>query len=280
MGKLTALHINLIGAGAALVLALILFFVLIKPKNEEVEKTKGEVTSTQSSGGTPDQVKGQERELADTKLKVAKTQADWAVNEAQYMPNIITFGTTPDLLHTYEHRVITWPEIFGTKLASWYDAQRDEGVARLPGVEFPIDSFPTDPNAISQLTYLKFPRDRWQVQMEAKNFDAAMAHLAKFNSMHQLGMPVINNVALQGTSPSLIMTYDLALYIIPRQPPPQGDPRLSGQAGAGGAQGGGGSPGGGAPIGGSQAASRGAPSTITSPATGAGGSGKMGGREE
>jgi hypothetical protein len=56
--------------------------------------------------------------------------------------------------------------------------------------------------------------------------------------MRGMGMPVIDNVALQGTSPNLTMSYNLALYIIPRNPPPQSDPRLTGQptaAPAGGA---------------------------------------------
>lgn len=251
MGKLTKLHINLIGAGTALVLALILFFVLIKPKNEKVETDRTALTQTQNAGGTDQAVATKKRELEETKQKVAQTQADWAINEAKYMPTRIRFGTTENLLNTYIQDVITWPTYFGERLSAWYDAQRP-AVSRLPGVEFPIASFPTDPNAISQMTYVKFPQDRWQVQMEAKDFDSAMTHLERFNGMRQMGMPVIDSVALQGTSPNLYLTYTLALYIIPRQDPPQIDPRLTGAAGAGGAPGGGapGGFGGGGPAGG------------------------------
>lgn len=261
MSRLTALHINLIGLGTGLVLALALYFALIKPKKEEVATTQAAAEQTRTSGGTPTMVKTKETELAKTKQDVAKTQADWAVNEVKYMP-AIGFGTTESLLDTYQNKIIKLPTYFGERLSAWYDAQRPE-VARLPGVEFPIDAFPTDPNAISQLTALKFPKDRWQVQVEAKYFDAAMAHLSKFNDMRGLGMPVINNVALQGTSPSLVMSYDLALYIIPRQAPPPSDPRLTGQpTGAAGAAG---------------AGRGGAAGSATMPSGAAAGGGKLGG---
>ncbi len=291
MSKLTSLHINLIGVGAALVLSLILYFFLIKPKNEEVESTKTSAAGTQGAGGTAEKVKEQKNILAKTKVDVAKTQADWAVNEEKYMPRI-GFGTKDELLPTYENKIINLPTYFGEHLAAWYDAQRDEHVSRLPGVEFPIESFPTDPNAISQLTSLKFPmRDKWRVDMEAKDFDAAMAHLARFNNMRGLGMPVINNVTLQGTSPNLLLSYDLALYIIPRKAPPPSDPALMGAGGGatGGFGGGGfGGPGAGGPmsfsggpggLGAPQAAglssgvgapNRTTPSGIASPATGGG----------
>jgi hypothetical protein len=253
MGKLTTLHINLIGVGTALVLALILFFVLIKPRNEQVETDRSALESTRSAGGTQQAVAGKQRELEETKQLVAQTQADWAINEAKYMPRNIRFGTTERLLSTYINEVIEWPTYFGGRLAAWYDAQRP-AVSRLPGVEFPIPSFPTDPNAISQLQYIKFPQDRWQVQLEAKDFDSAMNHLERFNGMRQMGMPVIDSVALQGTSPNLYLTYTLALYIIPREAPPATDPRLTGTPGAAGGAGGGaagGAPGGfgGAPMG-------------------------------
>jgi hypothetical protein len=289
MSKLTALHINLIGVGTALVLSLILYFVLIKPRNEEVQTTKTTTEGIRSSGGTQAAVDGKKRDLAAKIVEVKQTQEAWAVNEEKYMPRI-GFGTTDMLLPTYENKLISLPTYFGERLTAWYEAQRDERVSRLPGVEFPIESFPTDPNAISSLTSLKFPmRDKWQVQMEAKDFDAAMAHLSRFNNLRGLGMPVVNNVALQGTSPNLLLSYDLALYIIPRQPPPPSDPRLTGAANAAGAGAGGGgfgggarpgfggSPGGGMPgsgvpqMPGSGAPTMSTPSGIASPATRAGG---------
>ncbi|MCS6776460.1 MAG: hypothetical protein RMJ43_12260 [Chloroherpetonaceae bacterium] len=232
MQRLTMLHINLIGVGTAIVLAIALYFALIKPKNEELEQTRASVEQTRSAGGTQQQVSTKQRELEQTKQQVAKTKAEWAVNEVKYMPppSVLDFGTQDDLLLTYQNKIIKLPAYFGERLSAWYDAQRPL-ISRLPGVEFPIDAFPTDPNAISQLTSLKFPRDRWQVVVSAKYFDAAMEHLRRFNDMRGLGMPVINNVALQGNSPDLLVSYDLALYVIPREAPPPSDPRLTGRPG-------------------------------------------------
>lgn len=50
--------------------------------------------------------------------------------------------------------------------------------------------------------------------------------------MEHHGMPVINNVVISGQSPDLMLDYEMALYIIPRTPPPARDPMIGGGAGA------------------------------------------------
>lgn len=231
MSRLSLLHLNLIGIGTALVLAAILFFALIKPKQEEVKKVGDEATASENAGGTPTKVSGKKKDLEKTKLEVAQTKSLWEVNERKYMPTLDFQG---DLLETYQNKVINIPATWGTWVTKWYDAQRNLGVARVPGVEFPVQAFPADPNYISTIQYLKFPTDRWPVTVEAKSFNAAMAHLRRFNDMQGHGMPVINNVALEGQSPTLLLTYDLALYVIPGKTPPSADPILTRAAGGAG----------------------------------------------
>ena len=70
--------------------------------------------------------------------------------------------------------------------------------------------------------------------------------------MRGFGMPVVDNVELQGQSPDLTMTYDMALYIIPPANPPAPDPVIGAGGGGGapaqtgfGGPGSGGRPGGG-----------------------------------
>lgn len=227
--KLTALHINIIGIVSALVIAAILFFAMIKPKNEEIETTKAAVAAAEGAGGTPTQVTQKKSELKKTETEAAQTKARWAVNEEKYMDNrAINFGTTETLPITYYNYITTLPTVIGRWVGAWYEAQRPRGVSRYPGVEFPVEAFPANPNAISEIKFLRFPQQgAWPVALECKSFEAAMEHLTKFNGMRKHGMPVVNNVALQGQSPNLQLTYDLTLYVIPKPVAPAPNPRIS-----------------------------------------------------
>jgi hypothetical protein len=228
--KLTALHINIIGIVSALVIAAILFFAMIKPKNEEIETTKAAVATAEGAGGTPTQVSQKKTELKRTEDEAVQTKARWTVNEEKYMdnPTAINFGTTENLPMTYYNYMTTLPATIGRWVGAWYDAQRPRGVSRYPGVEFPVEAFPANPNAISEIKYLRFPQQGvWPVALECKDFNAAMEHLTKFNGMRKHGMPVVNNVALAGQSPNLQLTYDLTLYVIPKPLAPAPDPRIS-----------------------------------------------------
>lgn len=232
LSRLTLLHINLIGAGTALVLALILFFAVVKPKAEQVDTVKVAADAQEKAGGTDQGVKGKQTELNKTQQEAAKTAADWEVNNRYYMPTLDLNG---DLLEVYQNKLIRIPTEVGRFVANWYDGQRNLGVARLPGVDFPVEPFPTDPNYISTIQYLKFPQGNpWVVNIEAKDFNAAMAHLRRFNSMQHHGMPVINDVTLAGQSPNLTLSYELALYVIPSKPMPSEDPIIKGGAAAAG----------------------------------------------
>lgn len=246
MSKLTALHINLIGFGAALVMSLILFFVLIKPKNEEIATSKAATDAAVQAGGTPERVASHQKDLAKAKQDTKVITAAWAINQARYMPRIAFSPQqkSTNLLNLYEFSGLysdgkvygfrDLPTVWGLKVKNWYDAHYREGVTRDFNQDFPIDSFSTDPNDISKMTSITFPQSKpWHVGVIAKSFDAAMLHLRRFNSMRGFGMPVVDGVALEGQSPSLRMTYDLALYVIPPAAPPPPDPVIQGSGGGG-----------------------------------------------
>jgi hypothetical protein len=261
MSKLTALHINLIGAGAALVMALILFFVLIKPKNEDIATSKAATDAAIQAHGTEDAVTSHKKDLVKAKNDTKVITAAWAINQSRYMPKIAFSDQqkSNNLLKLYAfnglysdgkvYGIRDLPTVWGLKVKNWYDAHDREGVMRDFGQDFPIESFSTDPNDISKLSYITFPQSKpWHVTVIAKTFDAAMLHLRRFNSMRGFGMPVVDGVALDGQSPALNMSYDMALYVIPPAAPPAPDPVIGGGGGgaapAGPAGFGGGRPGG------------------------------------
>jgi hypothetical protein len=243
MQKLTILQINIIGIVIALVIVLILWVGLVRPKQEATQSTRTQIASVESSGGTEQQVMQHQQDAKKAQAEAKRVDQQWHINSARYMPPLpYRTGESPDkLISIYENVPVgsdyrgfkDLPTVWGKWITAWYDTQRKDGVSRTPGTEFPIPAFSTDPNAISGIQNLTFPAPGkpWPVALECKSFGAAMRHLSRFNDMERHGMPVINNVALAGQSPNLMLTYDLQLYIIPGSTPPPADPRLGGTTG-------------------------------------------------
>lgn len=245
LNRLLWWHILLIGVGASLILAIILYFAMIKPKGEELASTKADADSTEQNGGTQQQVDSNKKKLADAKKDTIRINQQWEQDSHLYMP-ALAFG--PDMLVNYENKVLVengkpvgvrdLPTTWGRWVTLWYESQAKAGITLPQGMGFPIAAFPADPNKISSLTSLSFPQDKpWHVTVMAKSFDQAMAHLKRINGLYRHGMPVIDNVALSGQSPDLQMDYDLIFYIIPPSQPPAADAKIGGAAGGGGGNG-------------------------------------------
>src|SRR5437870_2603425 len=140
LSRLTTWQLHIIGAITAIVLGVILFLALIKPKTEQIALAVADTKTAEDAGGTPEKVQAHKKEL-DKAIKTAKETRDaWQVNERKYMPNLNFQG---DLLQVYQTKLITIPSDWGRWVSAWYDSQRNLGVSRLPGTQFPIESFPT-----------------------------------------------------------------------------------------------------------------------------------------
>ena len=260
MSKLTSLHITIIGIVTAIIMSLLLFFLLIKPKNEDIATSVAATDSAVNAGGTETKVAGHKKDLVRSKQDTKVIKAAWAINEQRYMPKIAFSAQqkSANLLSLYAfsglysdgklYGIRDLPTVWGVKVKRWYDAHYREGVFRTPKDDFAIDSFSTDPNDISKLNSITFPQGKpWHITVVAKSFDAAMMHLRRFNGMRGFGMPVVDGVALEGQSPFLTLSYDLALYVIPPAAPPAPDPVIEGGTGSAPAAGPGGFGGGGRP---------------------------------
>ena len=243
--RISAMHVHIGGIVVLLVVALILFFGMIRPKNQDTEIQKSAADTAEHAGGTAMDNSKTAADLVNSKKKTVQVDNDWAVYRRKYMPD---WKWDPNLLSTYylHNPVNEIPAQWGRWVTAWYDAQKHDGVTRSPGVEFPIPSLAADPNGIAALTSVTFPtaKSPWKVSLICQTFDDAMAHLRRFNGMLGHGMPVVDGVTLSGHSPELTLDYNLALYVIPNQPPPPVDARIGGATG-GGAMGGFGGMGGG-----------------------------------
>ena len=237
--KFTAMHVHITGAVILLVVALILYFGMIRPKNQDTEIQQAAADTAEKGGGTTADNSKSAADLVKSKSQTKQIEADWAVYDRKYMPDL---NWDTNLLQAYyvTNKINDIPAQWGRWVTAWYDAQKRDGVTRVPGVDFPVPPLATDPNGIASLTSITLPsaKNPWKVSMICQTFDDAMAHLRRFNGMLGHGVPVVDAVTLSGHSPELMLSYNLAMYIIPKRPPPAVDPRIgSGTGGGGGAQG-------------------------------------------
>lgn len=256
MNKLTVMHIIIIGVVVAVIVAVAMWYFMIKPAKEETETTSQAAKTTRDSGGTQEAINQKKKELAKTEVDAAATEAKWKVNRVKYMPDLpytdktnvmdLYFGDAFKTSTGAKYGFRDVPTIWGKWITAWYDAQKNQGVERTPDTVFPIAEFEPDPNKLTGLlqNHLTFPADGkpWPVKLNCKTFDDALNHLKRFNNMERHGMPVINNVTISGPAVTgttdLLLTYDLALYIIPNSGPPVSDTMISGAGGSpGGATG-------------------------------------------
>lgn len=235
--RLSLLNIHIMGWVIVLVCAVGLYFGPIKHTGDDIQATNSARAAAEDAGGTQEKVATQETAFKEAVKRTTAEKAKWQIDEAQYMPKLDL--SDPDLLKTYEFKLIKMPDEWGRWLEAWYDAQHNLGITRPPGVDFPVAAFSTNPNDIAQIQSLRFPQTgAWSVTVLAKSFDDAMAHLRRFKSMHGHGVPVIDGVTLTGESPELQLNYNLALYIITSSPPPAADASISAGGGTTGAAGG------------------------------------------
>src|ERR1700722_15953021 len=126
--RLTAMHINIIGASPALVVGLILFFFMIKPTQQQTETITTEAKGLEDGGGTDPAIAQSKGDLAKQKIQTKQINADWAVYSKKYMPDL---NWKSDPLKTWEFvgynnaGFISVPQRWSEWITQWYTAQID-----------------------------------------------------------------------------------------------------------------------------------------------------------
>lgn len=243
MSRLTLLHINIIGVVVALIVAGGLYFTIITGAQEERKKAEESFHGVEGRAAKYDTAK---KALAKAQQDQAQAKADYARFEAQYMPIL---GYTGDRMTTmmrvfWPNGGKSWPERFRRTLFTYMNAERKRtGVTWLNPEVVTLGPYGPDPNAISYGPVLTYS---YPMQVRAKSMAALNAHLRNWPSIKSAGVPVVSGLQVQGNSPNLTATYNLALTIIVRDTIPPADTRVGGSgSGSGGGGGGGfGTPGG------------------------------------
>jgi hypothetical protein len=157
--------------------------------------------------------------------------AERKVQEAEARLKIIQQKRMPKNTINLADRLQAWVQWhamvreIGKKLEAW---PIKTGVQPLYAVQLPGP--PTDPNQIPELA-LVFPIG--QVQVRASSFEALLNHVRKWNEVPNL-LVLVDGLAIQGTSPYLIGTYTLTVFVYPLGPAGPAVPSGSGGGGAAG----------------------------------------------
>jgi len=160
--------------------------------------------------------------VRDAERKVKEAEAELAVIQRTRMPkSTINLANRLQAWVQYHEMV----REIGKKLEAW---PAKTGVQRLYTVQLPGP--PTDPNQIPELA-LVFPIG--QVQVRASSFEALLNHVRKWNDIPNL-LVLVDGLAIQGTSPNLIGTYTMVVFVYPLGPAGAAVPSGSGAGGAAG----------------------------------------------
>lgn len=243
MSKLTVLHINIIGLAIALIVGAALYFTVISSANEEQKKAQGEYDVVKAEA---DKLPAAKRNLetATRDRQVAITQ--YSAYEGQYMPVI---GYEKDVLtnmmrNFWPNGGKSWPERYIKKFRAYMatEARTNRIVWENPGV-LVLPSFGPDPNRIDAAgageglgPVLHYS---YQMSVRARNLPSLMRHIKNWSSVRGFGVPTVDGLTIQGNSPNLTATYNLALTIILRdidnKAIPPANARISGSGGGGAA---------------------------------------------
>lgn len=288
MGKLTVLHINIIGAIVAIIVAVALYFTIITNGQEAVKKSESEYNGVHDRAVKLDQNK--KLEAAAIKDKAA-TEADWRVYDSSRMPFL---GYRKDRITTmmnvwWPNHGKSWPERFirGFRAHMAQEAR----INKVRWVNPDVLTFPSygpDPNSIDlggERKTLHF--GPYAMVVSGRNYQSLIRHTQDWNNLRGFGVPVVEGVTLNGNSPNLQVAYNVMFTVMVKDQIPPLDGRVGGSSGGGGMMGGpmgGGRPGGMSmgPMGPGPGAMGGPPGGMSRPmaqgaATPGGGGGKGGG---
>ena len=275
MGKLTTLHINIIGLVAALIVAGGLYYTMITGAQDERQKAEA------SEKAVSDRAAKLKTALGN--LKSAEKARDLAiasytVYEKQYMP-VVNYNqdrVVNMMRDFWPNNGKSWPERFRrTVNAHMSRESKRNGVVWLNPGDLVLGPYGPNPNTIDAGKpgeelgpVLHFDMT---VQIRASSIRAIEQHVKNWPSIRGAGVPVVTNLRITGNSPDLEAVYNLTLTIILRDTDkiPAKNPRISGSSGSGGGGGRGGF-GGGAPTGMM-------PGMMGGPGGGGGSGGMMGG---
>lgn len=197
MSKLRKIHVVIIGCAACALVIAGLFFLVIKPTNEDIAKVEADL---QKATEIANRLSADQRKLAQVKEDYNKQLTGYSQFMRAKMP-AITFADRP------QGMIALWKEqaeVLGPMLESWPEKT---GVQLLSSVKVP--AAPTDPNAINT-TLVQLDIGAFQVQGD---FYTILRHVRRWKDFNRLVL--LSPISISGQSPNMTAQYNVTVFLVP-----------------------------------------------------------------
>lgn len=251
MGKLTLLHINIIGAVVAIIVALGIWFTLVTGAQDDRQKAQAAFKLVEDRAAKSTAAAGALKKAQQDKLIA---EADWRRFDAIFNTTVGYKRYTGPEARVRMMRDLfwpnggkSWPERYRRTIANYMAAERKRnGIVWANPMVIAMAPFGPNPNTIEAA-----PGDKlgpvlhysYDMQVAGASLGSLVNHIKGWPKITAAGVPVVDSVQIAGNSPNLTMTYHLTFTLILRDSdvkaiPPE-DPRVGGEPGGGGGAGGG-----------------------------------------
>jgi hypothetical protein len=227
VGKITQLQVWIIGLVLSIISGVLIFFLLIKPANEEKAAADARYETAHQTAVLEPQ---KQNELKVAKANVVQAQANWNRLDRQLMPDI-------DVSNLYRGMRQLWNEqikVLGPRVEKYLRADKS---VQIVSANIQLPPPPTDPNAVNRKAFVY---DLGSVTVMG-NFEEITRHVERWNKFDRLVLA--DGLTLQGNSPRLFGTYTLRLFVFPHGTDKPGPAIPQAGGGQGGMMGGMGGPG-------------------------------------
>jgi len=191
-------HIIIIGATVCALLGVGIYFLLIKPVQEQVKVVDDKLRASLKIVA----LEGPTQMAFDAAVnEVSAIQSQLARYENSKMPNLSLAKRDKGMIDLWIEQV----EVLGPILERWGSKG---GVRLASAVNIPAP--PTNPNEIDA-NVIKIPIGKFEVEGD---FRSIMKHIGEWNKCPRLVQ--IDRPSVSGTSPQLKASYEVTVYIFPR----------------------------------------------------------------
>jgi hypothetical protein len=221
LSKIRRQHVIILGSVVSVIFAVGLFYLLIKPVNEQMKVVSDQL---QASEAVASKLGSDRRALDDALKQVAGVESKLTGYENAKMPNLSFSQRDKGMIDLWNEQI----DVLGPLLTQW----ASRGRVMLTS-ELKVPAPPTNPNEIST-DLITIPIGKMAV---VGDFKSIMDHIRGWNVCPRLVR--IDKPSLAGMSPMLAASYDMTVYIFPRGTAgPQiqiaGSPGASSSGGSGG----------------------------------------------
>jgi hypothetical protein len=201
IAKLTVAQIWIIFGVLSVLTAALLWYFLIKPREEEITKQASIVTQKRPDA---DALPASIKDLAKANQEVAAAKLEWARYDKRYMPQITTNDPWDGTQQLWKQQMFE----LGPKIRNFIT--KDKSI-QITGMNLQLPAPSSDPNVVSGLTLLPYELGTITV---TGTFENILRHVERYNTFDRLIM--VRDLTLSGNSPNLVGTYAITCYIFPQ----------------------------------------------------------------